>query len=131
MTLEAAALPAITAEPKLLIVACTITEPTYTIDCCKADGNANFNIISNNVPSNHFSPSVLGNPANSLGISFIANTIARSWEIAVAAAAPATPQWNQIINTKSNITLIIDEKIKNFNGVFEFPRALYTLLNEL
>ena len=33
ITLEAAAVPAITAEPKLLMVACTTTEPTDTIDC--------------------------------------------------------------------------------------------------
>ena len=49
---------------------------------------------------------------------------AAACEIAVAAAAPATPHWNVITNKRSSATFRSELKIRKYSGVMELPSAL-------
>ena len=119
----AAEYPASASEPKPLTTACTSIMPMDTVDCCKMDGSAIIAMRRASPPLN--SPvlpqlrlrSSRRNTAND-------STADSPCAMSVAHAAPATPQPYRRTNTRSSTTLRMDEKMRKYSGMRDFPSAL-------
>src|SRR5574344_2554986 len=119
----AAEKPASVSEPKPFTTDCTSIIPMETVDCCRMEGSAIRDMVSNSIFEN--TCSLL--PPIFLSCAFRTTKDRRAeipCAISVAHATPAIPILNVVTEIQSRRILNRDEKIKKARGILDVPSAL-------